>query len=79
VGRDGLILADLGRHVGVLTQDIDLGKGRRTLFFFNTVYDRTDAVIASRRPELYHMLVDPVPKDLARRRLQSRAKGVRHV
>ncbi len=78
VGRDGLILADLGRHVGVLTHEIDLGKGRRTLFFFNTVYDRTNAVIASRRPELYHVLVDPAPKELVRRRLRSRPKGVRH-
>ena len=53
VGRDGLILADMGRGIGVLTQDIDLDKKRVTQFFFETKNDRSTAVQASRRPELY--------------------------
>jgi predicted amidohydrolase len=58
IGRDGLVLADLGRGIGVLTHDIDLEEKRVTQFFFNEKYDRTLAVIASRRPELYTELVN---------------------
>ena len=58
IGRDGLVLADLGRGIGVLTYDIDLEEKRVTQFFFNEKYDRTLAVIASRRPELYTELVN---------------------
>ena len=65
VGRDGLIVADLGRGVGVLTHDIDLGKKRVTQFFFETKNDRSTAVQASRRPELY--------RDLAADEFRSRA------
>lgn len=53
VGRDGLILADMGRSIGILTQDLDLEKKRVTQFFFETKNDRSTAVQASRRPELY--------------------------
>jgi predicted amidohydrolase len=58
IGRDGLVLADLGRGIGVLTYDIDLEEKRVTQFFFDEKYDRTLAVVASRRPELYTELVD---------------------
>jgi predicted amidohydrolase len=58
IGRDGLILADLGRSIGLLTYDLDLDTKRITPFFFNEKYDRTLAVTASRRPELYGELVD---------------------
>ena len=57
VGRDGLIIADIGRSIGVLTHDLDLDHKRVTQFFFNDKYDRTLAVTASRRPEIYHDLV----------------------
>jgi predicted amidohydrolase len=56
VGRDGLIVADMGRGIGVLTHDIDLDKKRVTQFFFETKNDRSTAVQASRRPELYRDL-----------------------
>lgn len=79
VGRDGLVMRDLGRRVGMLTYDLDLTERRKTLFFFNIMHNRTDAVIASRRPELYHVLVDPRPKEEARARLGVRQKGVRHA
>jgi predicted amidohydrolase len=57
VGRDGLITGDLGRQIGQLTADLDLSRKRITHFFFDYCYDRTLAVRASRRPELYHDLV----------------------
>jgi predicted amidohydrolase len=56
VGRDGLITGDLGRSIGILTHDIDLDEKRVTQFFFDTRHDRTTAVQASRRPELYRDL-----------------------
>ncbi len=58
VGRDGLLLADMGRGIGVITREIDLDEGRVTQFFFNEKLPRTKAVIASRRPELYGPLAD---------------------
>jgi predicted amidohydrolase len=58
VGRDGLILADLGRGIGVLTHDLDLMEKRKTSFFWLEKNDRTLAVTASRRPELYHDLTE---------------------
>jgi predicted amidohydrolase len=75
IGRDGLVLADLGRRIGILTMDLDLKPGRITQFFFNEAHDRTTAVIASRRPELYYDLVDPRPKELALKRIRSHKKG----
>ncbi len=58
IGRDGLIVADLGRSIGVLTVDIDLDRKRKTEFFFLKKLDRSIAVAASRRPELYHDLTE---------------------
>ena len=59
IGRDGLILADMGRSIGVLTYDLDLEKKRITQFFFNEKLDRTLGVKLSRRPELYGALIEP--------------------
>jgi predicted amidohydrolase len=59
VGRDGLILADAGRSIDVVTADIDIDARRITEFYFRQKLDRTLAVIASRRPELYRKLIDP--------------------
>lgn len=58
VGRDGLILADAGRGIEVVTLDIDIAQGRVTHFFFERKHERTAAVKASRRPELYGDLTD---------------------
>ena len=58
IGRDGLVLADIGRSIGVLTADLDLSQGRVTQFYFDRALDRTLAVTASRRPELYGDLSD---------------------
>jgi 5-aminopentanamidase len=70
IGRDGLILADLGRSIGLLTYDLDLDAKRVTPFFFNEKYDRTLAVTASRRPELYGDLVDGISKRRALRKIK---------
>jgi len=77
IGRDGLVLADLGRSIGVLTIDLDLANRRVTPFYFNTPMDRTLAVIASRRPELYRDLADESYQLLARNvvRKMHRKKG----
>lgn len=53
VGRDGFILADVGRGIGMVTQDLDLDRPRITHFFFEKKFGRTAAVMASRRPDLY--------------------------
>jgi predicted amidohydrolase len=58
IGRDGLILADIGRGIGIVTVDLDLETKRKTEFFFPVKLDRTLAVTASRRPEIYHDLVN---------------------
>ena len=72
VGRDGLILGDLGRSIGLLTYDLDLEQKRITQFFFNEKHDRTLAVIASRRPELYGELVVEGAKKRALRKLRGK-------
>ncbi len=74
IGRDGLVLADMGRGIGLLTYDIDLSTKRITPFYFNEKYDRTLAVTASRRPELYGELVDEKAK---KRALQEMKKAVK--
>lgn len=80
VGRDGLILADLGRRIDILTMDIDLARGRVTQFFFNAAFPRTEAIIASRRPELYTALVETESKERMRSLLRQRTKkGARNV
>ncbi len=71
IGRDGLILADIGRSIGVLTLDVDLDQKRVTQFFFNEKYDRTLAVTASRRPEIYGDLVEASYKEKALRRTKT--------
>jgi predicted amidohydrolase len=58
VGRDGLLQSDIGRRIGVVTTPVDLGTGRLTPFFFNTLNPRSLAVAASRRPSLYGALTD---------------------
>jgi predicted amidohydrolase len=75
IGRDGLIMAEPGRRIDVLTVDLDLTRGRVTQFYFSEQRNRTDAIIASRRPELYTILTDPgahqrrrVPGKLSKRR-----------
>ena len=70
VGRDGLILGDLGRGIGLLTYELDLDQKRMTPFFFNEKHDRTLAVIASRRPELYGELVVEGAKNKALRKIK---------
>jgi len=70
VGRDGLILADCGRGIGVLTTDLDLDEKRVTQFFFHEKHDRTLAVTASRRPELYGELVNRESKARAARKIK---------
>ncbi len=70
VGRDGLIIADAGRRIGVITTDIDIASRRITGFHFTEKFDRTPAVIASRRPELYQILSEPNTKTNALKNLR---------
>jgi predicted amidohydrolase len=72
IGRDGLILADLGRAIDLLTYDLDLDDKRITNFFFDKKYDRTLAVTASRRPELYGDIVNQAIKEKALKEIQRR-------
>ncbi len=62
VGPDGMILAEASRHAEVLTRDIDLDRRRISNFHFGRLCERSLAVRASRRPELYHALCDPDTK-----------------
>ncbi len=71
IGRDGLILADIGRGIGVLTLDVDLEQKRVTPFYFNEKHDRTLAVTASRRPEIYGDLTDCSYKETALQRIRA--------
>lgn len=71
VARDGLIIGDLGRQIGLLTLDLNLTRKRETEFFFDRKLDRTLAVVASRRPELYGDLIDQRPKRAALTSLHS--------
>jgi predicted amidohydrolase len=74
IGRDGLVLADMGRRIGLLTYDLDLSAKRITPFYFNEKYDRKLAVTASRRPELYGDLVDDKAKNGALKEINKAAK-----
>jgi predicted amidohydrolase len=74
VGRDGLVVGDLGRSIGILTQDIDLDNKRVTQFFFETKLDRTAAVQASRRPELYRDLALHEFQEQALRKIKNNTK-----
>ena len=79
IGRDGLVLADMGRSIGLLTYDLDLNAKRVTLFFFNEKHDRALAVAASRRPELYGDLVDQKVKKTALLKIDKLAKEKRKI
>lgn len=59
IGPDGMILAEASRYVEVLTRDIDLDRKRVSNFHFGRLCERSLAVRASRRPELYSLLCDP--------------------
>jgi len=63
IGPDGTIMADAGRWAGVLTTQIDLDCKRVSDFHFAKLCERTLAVKASRRPELYAELANPAPRD----------------
>jgi N-carbamoylputrescine amidase len=65
IGPDGTIIADAGRWAGVLTTQIDLDCKRVSDFHFAKLCERTLAVKASRRPELYAELTNPAPRDAA--------------
>ena len=58
IGRDGSVIAECGRSIGIVTIDLDLDSKRLTEFFFARKLDRRLAVAASRRPELYGALTD---------------------
>jgi beta-ureidopropionase len=74
IGPDGTIIADAGRWAGVLTTQIDLDCQRVSDFHFARLCERTLAVKASRRPELYGDLVNPQPRDEAL--AAARARGL---
>lgn len=74
VGRDGLILGDLGRGIGILTMDLDLDQKRITQFYFNEKFDRTLAIKGSRRPELYEDLVKTKYREEALRVIKKQRK-----
>jgi len=76
IGRDGLVVADMGRGIGVLTHDLDLERQRITEFYFDGKHGRSMAVAASRRPELYRDLVDQGIKERALRALTAPAGSV---
>ncbi len=79
VGRDGLILADLGRAIDLLTYDLDLDDHRITNFFFDKKYDRTLAVTASRRPELYGDMVKQAIKEKALKTIKAMERKKKKV
>jgi predicted amidohydrolase len=77
VGRDGIILGDLGRDIGTLSADLDLERKRITHFFFERSFDRTIAVKASRRPELYRDLAETKYRDTALTELNKQRENKR--
>ncbi|HLP14770.1 MAG TPA: carbon-nitrogen hydrolase family protein [Bacteroidota bacterium] len=74
IGRDGTIISDLGRGIGASTVDVDLDAKRVTHFFFEKQFERTLAVLASRRPELYRALVSTHERDDALKKLQKQSR-----
>ncbi len=74
IGRDGGIVCDAGRGIGVVTADVDLDEKRITEFYFPFASDRTLAVQASRRPELYADLARSDLKDRALKKLTENRK-----
>lgn len=75
IGRDGGILCEAGRGIGVVTGEVDLAGQRVTEFYFSFPSDRTLAVQASRRPELYTDLARPEIRDRALKKLQAQRKS----
>ncbi|UCH33229.1 MAG: carbon-nitrogen hydrolase family protein [Armatimonadota bacterium] len=65
IGPDGTIMADAGRWAGVLTTQIDLDRRRISDFHFARLCERTLAIKASRRPDLYGELVQYASRDAA--------------
>lgn len=74
IGRDGGILCEGGRGIGVVTGEVDLAGQRVTEFYFSFPSNRTLAVQASRRPELYADLARPDIRDKALKKLQAKKK-----
>ncbi len=58
MGPDGMILAEASRQVEVVTREVDLDRKRISNFHFAKLCERSIAVKASRRPELYGILCD---------------------
>lgn len=77
INRDGGILAEKGREIGVVTCDLDLDQKRVTEFFFVGKIERTLAITASRRPELYKDLINPKIKKDALRKIPAKHKSKR--
>jgi predicted amidohydrolase len=77
IARDGGILGDLGRSIGTITCEVDLAVGRRTEFYFPAQLERTLAVKASRRPELYVDLTNPGHKKKAEKIVRKMLKRKR--
>jgi predicted amidohydrolase len=67
IGPDGMILAEASRYVEVLTRDVDLDRKRISNFHFARLCERSLAVRASRRPELYSLLCDPATRKEAQK------------
>ena len=81
IGPDGSILAEASRYVEVLTREIDLDRKRISNFHFggDELCERTLAIMASRRPEVYGELVKTEHRDRAleeAKRLIARLKNV---
>ncbi len=77
IDRDGSILAEDGRNIGVITCDLDLDQKRVTEFFFDGKIERTLAISASRRPELYKNLINPKIKKDALSKIPTKSKTKR--
>jgi predicted amidohydrolase len=77
IGRDGGILAEQGRGIGLVTCDVDLEEKRMTEFFFTSKIGRTLAVMASRRPDLYKDLANEKLKENALRKVPAKLKDKR--
>jgi hypothetical protein len=75
IGRDGGILCEAGRGIGVVTGEVDLAGERITEFYFPFPSGRTLAVQASRRPELYADLARPEIRDRALKKLREKRKN----
>jgi len=73
IGPDGTIMADAGRWAGVLTTHLDLDCRRVSDFHFARLCERTLAIKASRRPELYAELTNSRTRDAAA--AEARARG----